>query len=45
MNEKTGKYATMVGIDSKKVMVIGLIDKKVKDLTRADLDLMKLQIP
>ena len=45
MNEKTGKYATMVGIDSKKVMGIGLIDKKVKDLTRADLDLMKLQIP
>ena len=45
MNEKTGKYATTIGIDHKKVMGMGMIDEPVAKLTKGHLDLMKIQLP
>jgi len=44
IDEKTLK-PSIYGIDYKKVLGAGLVDKPVKDLTKADLDLIKLQIP
>jgi hypothetical protein len=44
IDEKTLK-PFIYGVDYKKVLGAGLVDKPVKDLTKADLDLIKLQIP
>ena len=44
IDEKTLK-PSIYGVDYKKVLGAGLVDKPVKDLTKADLDLIKLQIP
>ena len=45
MDEKTGKVGTVVGKDYAKVLGMGLVDKDVKDLTEADIDLIKLNLP
>ena len=44
IDEKTLK-PSIYGVDYKKVLGAGLVDKPVKDLTKTDLDLIKLQIP
>ena len=44
VDEKTLK-PSVYGIDYSKVLGAGLIDKPVKDLSKADLDLIKLQVP
>ena len=45
MDEKTGKVRTVVGKDYAKVLGMGLVDKDIKDLTQADIDLIKLNLP
>ena len=44
MNEKTGKFASVYGQEASKAPGAGLINKLVKDVVPADLDLMKLNI-
>ena len=45
MDEKTGKFGSVVGKDYAKVLGAGLIDKNVKNLTKADLDIIRLNLP
>jgi hypothetical protein len=45
MDEKTGKVGSIVGKDYAKVLGAGLIDKNVKNLTKADLDIIRLNLP
>ena len=44
MNEKTGKLASVYGQEASKAPGAGLINKYVKDVVPADLDLMKVNI-
>ena len=44
MNEKTGKFASVYGQEASKAPGAGLINKYVKDVVPADLDLMKVNI-